>query len=221
MRNNTSWVALGIVFLALFVAVMERGNGSLIDLYHDSTHVAQRSGVNLIEGDDLTLSSEDDPANGRVDFTITVASHAGTDIASDLEEDLHASEHASGGDDLIYSERDFVFFGTGDVSTSKDVEQSRLYASAAGTVQDARCSTGSAPTSDEVVVDVNLDGTTIFTTQSNRPAISAGNFTDVSGTPTVQSFTGGQYFTIEIDSADTGNSASDLTCQIRVREAIY
>lgn len=56
------------------------------------------------------------------------------------------------------------------------------------------------------IVDVNKNGTTVFTTQSNRPTL-AHNDTDnwaISGTPEVTTFTEGDVISIDIDQIATG-----------------
>ena len=63
----------------------------------------------------------------------------------------------------------------------------RLYVPWACTITAVRASVGVAPTGASLIVDVHLDGTTIFTTQGNRPTITATNFTDLTNTPDVTS----------------------------------
>lgn len=64
-----------------------------------------------------------------------------------------------------------------------------------------------------VEVDVNKNGTTIFTTQTNRPILLTGNI-DTSGTPEVTAVNGpaSDYVTVDIDAA---TDAEDLGVQIR------
>jgi hypothetical protein len=114
-----------------------------------------------------------------------------------------------------------VWIQAGDVSTTMGVESVRLYADASGTIQDARCSVGTAPTTSPVTVDINKNGTTIFTTQGNRPSIAAGGNTDVSGVPDVTTYVAGDYFDIDIDAEDSGDTAADISCQLRTRESNY
>ncbi len=138
----------------------------------------------------------------------------------DVEEETHATEHASGGADLLQTERHAVWAQPHDVSTTMAFEELRLYADASGTIQDARCSVATAPTTGSVTVDFNLNGVTIFTTQSNRPTIAQGTNTDVSGAPDITAYSSGDYFDIDVDVVDAGDTAHDLTCQMRTREAV-
>ena len=124
---------------------------------------------------------------------------------------------------FLLDDRSAVFTQANDVSTTMDIEDIRMYNffGVTGTIQDAACSVGTAPTTSAVTVDINLNGTTIFTTQGNRPSIIAGNFLDVSGVPDVTAFTSQDYLQIEIDAEDSGDTAVDLTCQVRIRFRIY
>lgn len=77
-------------------------------------------------------------------------------------------------------------------------------------------SLGALPDTGSVTVDVNKNGESIFTTQSNRPSIpSGGGFIDESGTPEVVSVTTGDYLTVDIDSVGTGSPA-DLVVSVRM-----
>jgi hypothetical protein len=90
----------------------------------------------------------------------------------------------------------------------------RFYFNRAVTVTDVRASVGTAPTTQSVIVDVNKNGTTIFTTQGNRPTIAAGANTDASSTPDVTAFAAGDYMTVDVDQIGTGTVGADLTVQV-------
>ena len=81
------------------------------------------------------------------------------------------------------------------------------------------CSVTTAPTTSAVTVDINYDGTTIFTTQGSRPSIAAAGYTDSSDAPEVTAIAGGgtHYLTMDIDAVDSGDTAADLVCQVVVR----
>lgn len=73
-----------------------------------------------------------------------------------------------------------------------------------------------APTGAAVVIDVNLGGTTIFTTQANRPQIAAGQNYGAKAVPDVTAVPDGSYLTVDIDSVGTITYGADLTIQIVV-----
>ena len=71
-----------------------------------------------------------------------------------------------------------------------------------------------APTGAAIIVDVNKNGTTIFTTQANRPQIAAGATTGDSGTPDVTALAETDKLTIDIDQVGSGTAGADLTVEI-------
>lgn len=66
--------------------------------------------------------------------------------------------------------------------------------------------------STSTIVDVNLNGTTIFTTQGNRPTLTSGSVAVKSAAPDVTSWPDGQYLTVDIDQGGTG--AAGLQVQV-------
>ena len=72
-----------------------------------------------------------------------------------------------------------------------------------------------APTGSTLIIDVNKNGTTIFTDQNNRPAIAISGTTATSGTPDVTSLAKDDQITIDIDQIGSGDSGEDLTIQVR------
>jgi len=93
----------------------------------------------------------------------------------------------------------------------------RLYTPVARTIIDVTASVGTASSSGVVTVDVDKDGTTIFTTPANRPEIAASGHVSSSETPDVTSWGSGSYLTVNVDDAGTG--AEDLVVTVRYEEA--
>jgi hypothetical protein len=71
-----------------------------------------------------------------------------------------------------------------------------------------------APTGSDVICDINKNGTTIFTTQANRPKIVAGSTTGDSGVPDVASLVEGDKLTLDVDQVGSTVAGADLTAQI-------
>jgi len=71
-----------------------------------------------------------------------------------------------------------------------------------------------APTGAALTVDVNKNGTTIFTTQGGRPSIAAGDTTDDSDTPDVTSLAEGDKLTIDVDQVGATEPGKDLTIEV-------
>lgn len=92
----------------------------------------------------------------------------------------------------------------------------RVYANQAGSVTEVRASVGTAPTGASLIVDVLKNGTTMYTTQANRPTITAGNFTVVATLPDVTSLASGDYITVNVAQVGSSVPGSDLAVQITV-----
>ena len=103
----------------------------------------------------------------------------------------------------------FSVFGNVIVSTYSF----RWYAPATMTISSVRASVGTAPTGAALIVDVNKNGTTIFTTQGNRPSIAASGFT-ATGTPDVTSLTAGDYLTVDVDQVGSTIPGANLSVQV-------
>ena len=77
-----------------------------------------------------------------------------------------------------------------------------------------------APTGAALIVDVNKGGTTIFTTQENRPQIAAGATSGDSGTPDVTSLVEGDKLTVDIDAIGSSVAGADLTVEVVCDQAV-
>ena len=66
-----------------------------------------------------------------------------------------------------------------------------------------------APTGATLIVDVNKNGTTIFTTQANRPTIADGGNADDSGTPDVTAAAAGDRLSYDIDQIGSGDAGGN------------
>lgn len=75
-------------------------------------------------------------------------------------------------------------------------------------------SVSTPPIDASILVDIHKNGTTIFTTQSNRPAITSGNDTGNSTTIQVPSWANGEYLTMDIDQIGSGTAGSNLTVHV-------
>lgn len=82
------------------------------------------------------------------------------------------------------------------------------------TVVSTRASLGTAPTTTSAIVDINLNGTTIFTTQGSRPTILATTNTAQGATPDVTTIPSGSYMTADVDQIGSGTAGANLTVQV-------
>jgi hypothetical protein len=108
-----------------------------------------------------------------------------------------------------------TFAQSGTLTTG--VGASRWIAPFACTVRQVYASVGTAPTGAAILVDVNKNGTTIFTTQSNRPTIAVSTNSDESGTPEVTALAAGDYLTVDIDQVGSTIAGANLVVNIAIQ----
>lgn len=106
------------------------------------------------------------------------------------------------------------FSRSGNISTFTG--SARLYNDTDRTlvIQSVRASVGTAPTGQALIVDVNMNGTTIFTNQANRPSIAPGTNTILATTIDVTSLPIGSYLTVDVDQVGSGTTGADLVVQV-------
>lgn len=90
----------------------------------------------------------------------------------------------------------------------------RFYVDKSWTITQVRASVNTASAGQSIIIDVNKNGTTIWSTQSNRVTISAGSNTATQTTFNTTSLASGDYLTVDIDQVGTTTAGADLTVQI-------
>lgn len=110
-----------------------------------------------------------------------------------------------------------VFTQSGDLAVGTGAV--RWYAPFACTVVSAHANVGTAPTGATAIFDVNRNGTTIYTTQTNRPTVAISGFYDEGGTPdgTVALTAGTDYLTIDIDQVGSTVAGADAVVTVHLR----
>lgn len=79
---------------------------------------------------------------------------------------------------------------------------------------------GTAPSGASLILDVNKNGSTVFSTQSNRPTITSGSVsTSSEPTPNVTTIAAGDYITIDFDQIGSTAAGADITVFVRYRRA--
>jgi hypothetical protein len=111
----------------------------------------------------------------------------------------------------------FAVTGTLTVGTDK---APTIVAPCALTIVKAKVVVKTAPTGATLIVDVNKAGTTIFTTQANRPTIAIGATQADSGTPDVTSLAEGDKLTIDIDQVGSTIAGADLTVEVVCNQTV-
>lgn len=107
-------------------------------------------------------------------------------------------------------------FSVPDALTTGQKKQ-RILAPCALTLSKVRLVVDTAPTGADLIVDVHTGtgaGTTIFTTQGNRPTIAAGSKTGVSVAPDVTSIAEGDEFSVYVDQIGSTIAGADLTIEV-------
>jgi hypothetical protein len=151
------------------------------------TLTGTRQELNLIEGTNVTITEADDVANNRVNVTIAAQSSVIT---------------VEGG--WFYAAE--VATGTGTFRLYNDSGVTR-------TISKVRATVGTAPTGSALTVDVNKGGTTIFTTQANRPSIAAASNT-ITAIPDITTWENGTYLTADADAVGSATPGSDLVISV-------
>lgn len=83
----------------------------------------------------------------------------------------------------------------------------------------ARVKNAGGTGSTDIILDVNKNGTTLYTDQTNRPKIYAITNKSFETTPNIVELAEDDLITIDIDQADAGTTpASDLVLIVKVRQ---
>lgn len=82
------------------------------------------------------------------------------------------------------------------------------------TIHGVLVTAGTAPTGASLILDVNKNGTTIFTTQANRPTIADGSTSSSLAIPDVTAVATNDKITVDIDQVGSSVAGSDLVVVI-------
>lgn len=167
------------------------GNGTTADtnLYRSAADTLKTDDALVVTGT-LTAGaiSSTDAATTRTNLGVAAASHTHT-----------VRQTIDFGDD-----RPVLTTGTG---------TARWYNRTGVTLTIARVwvAAGVAPTGADLVVDVHKNGTTIYSTQANRPTVAAGGNGGTATVPDVTSLADGDYLTFDIDQIGSTIAGGELT----------
>jgi hypothetical protein len=70
---------------------------------------------------------------------------------------------------------------------------------------------GASPWGSSLIIDLNANDVTIFSTRENRPTIMAGEHASGLMVPDVKNLIVGDYLTVDIDQVGSSTSGGDLT----------
>ena len=155
--------------------------------------------------------------NGGVD-EISVADLSG--LLADAQTPLdHAHTDAAGDGGELWSWFQVVFTVEEDCEVVEGAL--RLYMPCTLTIDKVFIAVSTPPTGASLIVDVNKNGTTIFTTQGSRPQIAAGEYADESDTPDVTTLAAGDYLTMDVDQIGSGDAGANLTVHVRCKQYMH
>ena len=113
----------------------------------------------------------------------------------------------------------FIFTVTGELVAENNATL-ELFAAASLTLTEVFISVKTAPTDANIIVDVNKNGTTIFTDQGKRPEIVATATSDTSDAPDVTAIVKNDKLTIDIDQIGSTLPGENLTVHVRFTQAV-
>lgn len=93
----------------------------------------------------------------------------------------------------------------------------RYYLGGGYVIESVRASVGNPCSGDSIIVDVNRNGTTIFTDQADRLTIPQATYT-TTATPAITTLAPGDYLTVDIDQVGSTVAGSNLLVQIELTQ---
>jgi len=145
--------------------------------------------------------------------------YASLDASSVVAQDpkVHASRHQTGGADILYMPRTYVWFVPGTLETGTE-QATTFRMKRATTVEDIELHVKTAPTGAALIIDINDNGTTIFST---RPEIDAGSTTeDNNHVISDSAIAAGAELTMDIDQVGSTVAGEDLTVLLHCKEPV-
>lgn len=164
-----------------------------------------------------TLVNPFQASDGLVDFYLDASKLVSFTIsrpgqADVLIEDIQVGVPA-------YIDEDVLVFSTGQALAPMTGEGT-FYAPFNYSLGEIRASVGTAPSGADIILDVKVNGTSIYSDPSQRPTIPNGGTTGVGGTATITALVPGDVLSIDIDQVGSTTPGSDLTVQIVVSREV-
>lgn len=101
-----------------------------------------------------------------------------------------------------------------DGTLSEGEGETRWYITSSRTISNIIATVSTAPTGNSIIFDINKNGTTIFSTQANRPTIAIDSFYDFTSTPNITSLEEGDYLSIDVDQVGSTEPGRDALIRI-------
>jgi hypothetical protein len=82
------------------------------------------------------------------------------------------------------------------------------------TVAGVRLAVDATPVGADLIIDLNINGTTAYTMQANRPTIAAGNTSAIATLPDITSIAAGDKISLDIDQIGSTTAGENLAITI-------
>lgn len=115
------------------------------------------------------------------------------------------------------AEETFHFFVAGEQTTG--AKKAAALVDHACTITGVRAYLDTAPTDASFIIDVNINGTTAFTTQANRPTILTTAKASSTTLPAVTALAAGDRLSVDVDQIGSSVAGSDLYVSVTVKRA--
>jgi hypothetical protein len=163
-----------------------------------------------------TAPARADHTHGREAFgAVTAQTSFGASSGNGSASTVAHSDHTHGTPAAPGRTWAFSLPGTLTTTTGK----ARIYndTGATMTLRSVRATVGTAPTGATLIIDLNKNGTTMFTTQGNRPTVAiSGNTSGKVTNADVTSIADGDYLTVDVDQVGSTVAGADLVVQVEV-----
>ena len=153
-----------------------------------------------------------DLGNVRLRFYHTMSGNPAHDMHIDLAELVFIPQFSAEAALSVTRQTIFTVSGALTVASSPLRIYNKLGANQ--TISEVFIVASTAPVGAAILVDVNLDGTTIFTNQAHRPTIADGANTGTTTDVDVATWTDDSYLTIDVDQIGSGTAGADLVVHI-------
>jgi len=109
----------------------------------------------------------------------------------------------------VIADQVFHYHIKGDLNTSTGKQAIRM--PFAGKISYVTAALITAPVGASAIVDLHKNGTTMYTTQGNRPTITAGNTYVTATLPDVLTWAAGDVLQLEVDQKGSSTDGADLS----------
>jgi hypothetical protein len=119
---------------------------------------------------------------------------------------------------FVYYAIPFAYKGTLAVTTDADALRAAVITT--GTIVKVFAKVRTSPTTQSILIDLHLNGTTIWSTQASRVAIAVAANSGTQTTFNTTAVTEDDYLTCNIDQVGAGTAGADLTVFVKIRVAL-